>query len=389
MATFPNAFKKVFVGAGTLAATGTKTKALTAGQLALIDATTHAAIDPAAVSPNFPKQAYLAMGSYRTSDKIGQFHGGYAESIKSKGINPRYVTRFWKQTPTTPQSQIVRVGYDAATDATNPTFLCGKTYNLRVDLKGSPVLRFLGRNAYKTLSAFTGCCADDANPTIVDPATVTVAWANEINGDPIFSKFVTASVQVKVGVAAETTANLATYTANATPSDVKTALILTINYADTVFNNDSFDQFDHVEREPVVVTAAVLVDESGDPCSGFKQLTFTETQAIRLPQGLGETLIRDLILFKQYLQDPFQRDNRKRQIESDPIFGTVDRTKYYKSYYILHSVPRFSNPSSTFDNDQYLIQLSFESTVNTTAIETFLSEFIESGNTGVTLEDLS
>jgi hypothetical protein len=29
----------------------------------------------------------------------------------------------------------------------------------------------------------------------------------------------------------------------------------------------------------------------------------------------------------------------------------------YNSYYIKHHVPRFNNPTGTFDNDQYLIEL--------------------------------
>ena len=34
----------------------------------------------------------------------------------------------------------------------------------------------------------------------------------------------------------------------------------------------------------------------------------------------------------------------------------VDRNALYDCYYILHSVPRFNNPSGTFDNDQYLVK---------------------------------
>ena len=37
-------------------------------------------------------------------------------------------------------------------------FLCGETYNLRLDVKGSPALRFLNHNAYYTATAYTGCC---------------------------------------------------------------------------------------------------------------------------------------------------------------------------------------------------------------------------------------
>jgi hypothetical protein len=29
----------------------------------------------------------------------------------------------------------------------------------------------------------------------------------------------------------------------------------------------------------------------------------------------------------------------------------------YTRYYLLHSVPRFNNPTSTFDNDQYLLEI--------------------------------
>jgi hypothetical protein len=44
-------------------------------------------------------------------------------------------------------------------------FLCGETYSLRVDVKGSPAMRFLNHNAYATVDAYTGCCADWCNST--------------------------------------------------------------------------------------------------------------------------------------------------------------------------------------------------------------------------------
>jgi len=37
--------------------------------------------------------------------------------------------------------------------------------------------------------------------------------------------------------------------------------------------------------------------------------------------------------------------------------GQVDRAKLYDRTMILHSVPRFNNPSGTFDNDQYLVEI--------------------------------
>jgi len=35
----------------------------------------------------------------------------------------------------------------------------------------------------------------------------------------------------------------------------------------------------------------------------------------------------------------------------------ISRTGTYGRFYVLHSVPRFNNPTGTFDNDQYLLEL--------------------------------
>jgi len=37
--------------------------------------------------------------------------------------------------------------------------------------------------------------------------------------------------------------------------------------------------------------------------------------------------------------------------------GQVSREALYDRLMILHTVPRFNNPSGTFDNDQYLVEL--------------------------------
>ena len=48
-----------------------------------------------------------------------------------------------------------------------------------------------------------------------------------------------------------------------------------------------------------------------------------------------------------------------REIEQgDDLFTYVDRTQNdYNAYYIQHHVPRFNNPSGTFDNDQYMLKV--------------------------------
>ena len=61
-----------------------------------------------------------------------------------------------------------------------------------------------------------------------------------------------------------------------------------------------------------------------------------------------------------YMQQPFYTgtDLRIREITNGTdVYDAVDRTAFYTRYYIQHSVPRFNNPTGTFDNDQYLLEI--------------------------------
>lgn len=387
MSYFPNSFHKVFKVASVVNADGTNIEALTAGQLGLIDPATHKTLNN--VAP-FPKQAYIAVGSYRTSDKIGPFAGGYKESSKSKGINPNYINRFYKVAPLAAQHQIVKVGYDGTNAGSKPVFLCGQTYNLRLDLKGGPLLRALNRNAYKTLSAFTGCCADPQNPTQIDPAVVMIDWALQIFRDPVLNQFIKATVISTDGTtptSMSTEAALLAYAAQ-DPATWTASLVLEDIYSPTVFSNCSFERTDHFELDFVEITAAQLVDENGQPCNGFKQLKFTETQAIKVPTNTGEHWLRQLILSDSYQQNFRRDDPRMRDVEGYAPEGIINRNARYQAYYLLHTVPRSNNPSSTFDNDQYTLAFVFDEGFDTSSFETLINAFIATGKSNVVLESL-
>jgi hypothetical protein len=100
---FPNAFRKSFLPASTTLASSGSTAALTAGQIGFFDAKTFAAVTAQAAP------FILAQGSYFTKDKIGPVHGGYQESVKSKQINPKYVSRLIKSSAKVAKNQIVKV----------------------------------------------------------------------------------------------------------------------------------------------------------------------------------------------------------------------------------------------------------------------------------------
>jgi len=395
MSYFPNAFKKVFVGSNFSFATTGKTEDLAPGQFGFFNSKTWTAITTANANVTTNPEVVFAMGSYHVVDKIGS-HGGYKESIKSQIINPRQVHRFWKVKGRSPQQQIIQLGWDGTNASTAPKFVCDENYHLRIDLKGSPALRLLGHNAYHTFSVNTGCCSNVDTPENVDPINVLLQFAQQINSDPIFSSFVYADVITTDGADADTlpdVVNPSTYVPLTDATAIANAigaLRLTVAYVDTKFGDCSFNPRDHYELEPLVIASAELVDETGNPCSDFKQLVFTEKQSARTADGSGEQILRGLIMTNNYRQEFYQTDPRRREAEDiTSVHTAVSRNAIYDTYYILHSVPRRSNPTGVYDSDLYLIQLSVPENTDMTTFETWFGNYITSVTTGVALEDLS
>lgn len=234
MAYFPNAFQKMLVATHATTpfpATVGATTAIAAGQVAVVNAATNVTIDTS-IAPVYGTgagqytQVYLAQGSFHTNDKIGPFHGGYKETVKSKGINPKYVSSFYVTAPANPVNNVIEVCQ------VNCGLDCDTMYDLRLDIKGSPALRFLNHNMYQILSGFTGCCTytgGSTTPDKVDPNVVLLQWANQINGlydanglpvvggnssIPFLSQFVNAKVWNKTALA--TTASGTVGTSNVT-----------------------------------------------------------------------------------------------------------------------------------------------------------------------------
>lgn len=437
---FNHAFKKMFVGTGSYVTTAGNTSQLTTvGNFGLYDSKTYAnvgAITTGGGLNDSKAPLILAASSLTPSqDKIGPFHGGYAESNKSKVINPKYVSKFTVVTAKATAASLIHIGATEITEAAPyncaaPVFNCDQTYYLRVDVKGSPAMRFLNHNVYKTLSHYTGCC-DGTTVTAVDAGYVMAGWAKQITGipsnnfadkDPILSPFIVPVLAVEnpsTGVwsyytkdGANVTVNSVTYTsagtfdAYATPAgvdaaDVKAGLILGGAYVDTKFGDCSFEPTDFFEKEPILIYASET-DEVGDPCefsgicvkrgSGvdssdpFGNLTGQPVLG-KQGEGFGETVLRDVILSESYLQNYWNDDPRIREITlGDASINAISRTASYVRYQILHNVPRFNNPSSTFDNDQYLLEIVAPARV--TAFENSISNWLANAGTDVALEVL-
>lgn len=217
MAYFPHAFHKMLVATHAttpFASTPGATTTLLAGQVGVVNAFDNQIINTA-VTPvygggaNEFSQVYLAQGSFHTKDKLGgTLHGGYQETVKSKGINPKYVSEFYVTAPAEPVKHALEV---AQVNCEN--IACDTVYDLRLDIKGSPALRFLTHNVYQTLSVTTGCCTyTNGVADAVDPNVVLLGWADQINGLlggnnslPFLNQFAQAKVYNKTTLATTAT----------------------------------------------------------------------------------------------------------------------------------------------------------------------------------------
>lgn len=386
MAYFPHAFQKVLLATNGFEYTASqKSVDVDPGKVSIINYNTNDQIEVATAGvPGSLKDLpmiYLAQGSLHPNDKLGgSFHGGYKESIKSKGINPRFVSDFYVHVPQTAQGQKKVLGSTA-----NPPLLkYNQVLSLRVDLKGSPALRFFQRNLYYTATGTTGCApAGAAADAIADPAPVFEQWALELNTHPMLKDFILAKVLYDLtGDANPESATKPAGWAAADNDEKKVRLEVASIYAETAFNNNSWDRFDHFETEPLMIYLSVY-DDLENPCL-VPDFPVVETQEPRLPQGTGEKLIRELILDKRYRQEPYQSDWRMRGVLGDTTTSDINRNDFYHTYTIIHSIPRNLNPSGMFDADRYLIKIV--ATARNTGFENFMNGYLALADNPVQLK---
>ncbi len=493
---FPHAFQKMLVAKAAPGddpvVTSGNSDDLTAGQIGIIGPTGNALVDITSTSDTYANYHLfqIVQGSFSASDTLGNsLHGGYKRTVKSKPINPKYISSVFQISEATSQTQVIKISAGVNCDSIE----CNTTYDLRIDLKGSPILRALQRNDYLTAYYNTGCC--DSSSTNIDPNLLNLGWADYINADPLMSNFIEAKawnlvysdatvdttsgsttisiaiddllsvgdMVVGVGIPDNTTidsfsatsavlsnaatadgtniavkfytpittasyegvqfvyldvaantntnttldvtssANLtvgdnvygagiptgttiasiidathielsaaATATATITavfssPSERDTAtndcfLTLEQAYVDTSFGDCSFNPNDFHEKAPIRIYASVY--SKGvcvDNC-----YTVSEIQPALNGKGYGETIIRELIQDKRQNQQDFKTNPRLREILGDTSLTEISRKSKYNAIYILHSIPRKSNPSGMMDNDQYLVKVVYEAGTTTT-----------------------
>lgn len=442
---FNHAYQKTLIATeGLFTTAGQPTTAIPAGEVAVVASITTgtfnanqvintAAAFGATTIQQLP-MIYLAQGSINTVDKLGPLAGGYKESVKTKGINPKYVSKFFRVDPACPQAEIVSV---CVCEGAAPQ--CGTSYYLRVDVKGSPALRFLTHNAYRTFASSNVCCPTDPNAsTAIDPMQVQTSWAWQIARDPIMKNFILPILTWdEAGMNSMNVA--AWYAANLTATDTDLYDYIVANgagayaftpptgtypemeftnegedyvpgtstvpclymigaYEDTQFGTCSFHPQDFYELAPVKLYPSIT-DQLGDPCV---DQVWCLTDGVVAPKvelgiqgnGYGHKYLRDVILFRRYMQEQYVYDPRLREVmDQDNVFTYITGTSFYTAYGILHSVPRFNNPTGVFDNDQYLITIimpasACDSNSDVTSFENWMNAYLAAAGNSVQLEVL-
>lgn len=429
MSTFKNAFQKAFVGIkgdqasdpgtaveldnGFIMASGISTEylketgapyTLGPGSFGMFSQENWQSVVVGDLEDNNCCPLILASASILTDDKIGPFHGGYLRSHKSKYIHPRRITKFYRVDPCTPQAAVVHVGWTNYTSTLSPfspgldeccfEFYCDETYTLRVDVKGSPALRFANHNIYQDLQADGGCCTGDS-PEVVDSTLIMIQWAQEIIENEYLKDYVkpivfdedenpwfaTAADATTAGWPA--TQIWTNYVSAGHTDGACAGLRLQGAYVDTKFKTCSFQITDHFEKEPIIILASMR-DEVGNPCAFEGLCVYTECYG-RQGIGFGENVLREIIMSESYLQNKLHSDIRIREItQGDDILDSVDRDTNYTRYYIQHTVPQNANNNQNYDQQQYLLEVITAGVSD--GFETFMDTWLGTCGDCVTME---
>jgi hypothetical protein len=193
MSYFAHAFKKVFLGTGSVITAGSIVD-LKGGQLALVDAKSYKALTASTAKKSAFKEVILAQGSFHSVDQISPFLGGLKEPVQSRIINGNYTTKFVVAHPRRPKNHVVTIGWDTVSDCKTISGKLDTEYRIRIDVKGSPALRAFNRNLYRTFMVKTRCgddCSTDCNQP-EDRHWIADQFVSLINSDTQLSLFIKA-----------------------------------------------------------------------------------------------------------------------------------------------------------------------------------------------------
>lgn len=384
MAFYPNAFKKLFIGNGSTITNTTVDYMVTqpglnlgqianlgSGYIAVIDPNTYLSVNPSTYTGT---TFILANTSPFKYDKYGM-NGGYKMCDLTKVVNKNYAYEAYYADVNNGLQHVIGIGTtDSSQTGCTPTFYCGQDYFLRIDVKGSPILKAFVHNLYRTLHVNTGCCTG-GTPQVIDPTFVFIDFAKAIVEDPYLSQFVypvvysngmntnginyivPPSYNIPKPTIVTATTDWTSYTVPNTSANA--GLILIGTYVDTMYGNCSYDAADDYDYEPIKLIAQ-FVDMTGNPCESLNYCR-TELQQTYQGNGYGSNVQKEYLESMALTQSFLSDDIRIREAGGTADL-LIDRTLKYYRYGFLHTVPRFMGHvtalGGVFNSDRYHIEIA-------------------------------
>jgi hypothetical protein len=359
------------------------------GTWGVFDASTFKSVNAAGVSGCCP--LIIAAASIYNQDSISPAIAGITETRKSRKIDPNKVAKFYRTNPCTGTQQVLHIGNTNYTKTLSPSnaaccfgFLCGESYDLRIDLKGSPIIRAFNHNVYQDITFYTGCCSGVV-PTNVDSTLVFIGWANAILANPYLSIFLSPVVYDQSGNAwfAPGTTTYPGHTGAVNTWDTYVSpgyttgkcggMRLLAAYTPTNFLDCTFQYSDFYEIAPISIYAS-LIDRTGDPCTFSGICSITECYGLQT-MGLGERALRDLIQYEEYETQGFNSDLRIREITlGNQELLAINRSSLYYRYSIEHYLVNTDN--DVINQSMNAWRVDIITTVANPSFETFMSTWL-------------
>ena len=254
----------------------------------------------------------------------------------------------------------------------------------------SPVLTIALGATSGTVDSATGIAVGQR---IIGAGIVYGTTVISVSGSNVtISVATTAAVATAVSFCAVVDANYVSPATDALKAAVVAGLEVDVNYVETVFMDQSFNQADYYNQRFIEVLGS-MVYQNTVSCSGTDVVMnhstgagWTEVVPFKTPQGSGEIILREFIASQTGNGIFFSHIPRDRETTGNIALTAVDRTASYVRYGLIYSVQQTGNPSNTLSHDQYLISFAIKSGVSLVAFETVMLAWLNAFNPNLVLE---
>jgi hypothetical protein len=156
----------------------------------------------------------------------------------------------------------------------------------------------------------------------------------------------------------------------------KCGIRITAGYIDPQYGNCSFTPSDYYETMPIKMEVSLL-QEDGSACDAADWPTVQQTKVGQISRQSGEYVAREVLMKTQaYLKhvSQFSLDSREREAFDMQLLNTVDRSAFYKLYYVTYKAS-YGNSFRKNEQETFTTVFAFKET-DTAAIASFETNVI-------------